>query len=135
MKVVIDTNILLVLISPKSRYHWMFQRFLTEDYTLCVTTDIMQEYEEIIGQHMGINAANYALRIIENARNVKYVIKFFRWNLIHNDPDDNKFVDCAISCNAKYLVTNDKHFNILKNIEFPKIDVINIEEFAQHITQ
>ena len=45
--------------------------------------------------------------------------------------DDNKFVDCAIASNAHYLATNDKHFNILKGIEFPKVQVINVNEFSQ----
>jgi putative PIN family toxin of toxin-antitoxin system len=120
LKVVLDTNILLVSISPKSAYHWVFQKFIAEEFVLCVTTDILQEYEEIIGNHMGGEVANTVLQIIENSINVKFITKYFRWNLISIDPDDNKFVDCAISSNAKYIVTNDKHFNILKNVEFPK---------------
>lgn len=129
MKIVLDTNVLLVSISPKSKFHWVFQNFLNEEYTLCVTTDILQEYEEIIGQHMGEESANYVLQIIENSVNVQLITKYFRWNLISADPDDNKFVDCAVSCNAKFLVTNDKHFNILKNLEFPKVEVIGVDFF------
>ena len=53
----------------------------------------------------------------------------FFFNLIQIDPDDNKFVDCAICGNAEYIVSNDTHFNILKNIEFPKIKVVKIDEF------
>ncbi len=131
MRIVLDTNIFLVSVSPKSNYHWVFQKFLTEEYTLCVTTDILQEYEEIIGNHMGEEIANYVLQILENAVNVEFVAKYFRWNLIENDPDDNKFVDCAIVSNAKYIVTQDKHFDILKSIEFPKVEVINIEIFKR----
>ncbi len=129
MKIVLDTNILLVSISPKSKFHWIFQKFLDEEFILCVTTDILQEYEEIIGQHMGQESANYVLQIIENSVNVEFITKYFRWNLISVDPDDNKFVDCAVSCNAKFLVTNDKHFNILKDLEFPKIEVIGVDYF------
>lgn len=92
MRIVLDTNILLVSVSPKS---------------------------------------NYVLQILENAVNVEFVAKYFRWNLIENDPDDNKFVDCAIVSNAKYIVTQDKHFDILKSIEFPKVEVINIEIFKR----
>ena len=36
------------------------------------------------------------------------------------DPDDNKYCDCAIAGNAKYLVTEDKHFQILKSISIKK---------------
>jgi len=131
LKVVLDTNILLVSISPRSTYHWVFQKFINEEFILCVTTDILQEYEEIIGNHMGQEVANTVLQLIENSINVEYITKYFRWNLINVDPDDNKFVDCAISSNAKFIVTNDKHFNVLKNVDFPKIEVVDIDKFKE----
>jgi predicted nucleic acid-binding protein len=56
---------------------------------------------------------------------------FYKWLLITADPDDNKFVDCAISANANSIVTNDKHFNILKDIAFPKVNVIDIDLFKK----
>lgn len=53
----------------------------------------------------------------------------FSFGLITVDADDNKFVDCAIVANAHFIVTEDKHFNVLKNIEFPHVDVIGIDDF------
>lgn len=53
----------------------------------------------------------------------------FSFCLITVDADDNKFVDCAIVANAHFIVTEDKHFNVLKNIEFPHVDVIGIDDF------
>ncbi|MBK8501262.1 MAG: putative toxin-antitoxin system toxin component, PIN family [Saprospiraceae bacterium] len=131
MKIVLDTNILLVSISPRSRYHWVWQRFLDEKFSICVTTDILQEYEEIIGDHMGREVANTILQILESATNVELVTSYFRWNLIKTDYDDNKFVDCAITANAKYLVSHDSHFKILKEIPFPKVQVINLVQFQK----
>jgi len=54
---------------------------------------------------------------------------YYKWNLISADPDDNKFIDCALNASADYIVTNDKHFNVLKVINFPPIKVIDIETF------
>ena len=45
--------------------------------------------------------------------------------------DRNKFVDCAIASNADFIVTNDGHFNVLKNIPFPKVKVISIDDFME----
>lgn len=47
----------------------------------------------------------------------------------------NKFVDCAIVSNAKYIVTNDRHFNVLKEIDFPHVDVLNIDEFLMELNK
>ena len=129
MKIVLDTNVLLVSISLKSKYRPIFDAFLNEDYELCVTTDILMEYEEIISSHMGNNVAQVVLQLIENAPNVKWVTKYYKWNLIEQDADDNKFVDCAVACNAKFLVSDDKHFKILKKIPFPNVEVLRADEF------
>lgn len=53
----------------------------------------------------------------------------YHFGLIEQDVDDNKFVDCAIASNAKYIVSNDAHFSHLKEILFPKVDVIKLQDF------
>jgi predicted nucleic acid-binding protein len=59
------------------------------------------------------------------------VVPYFKWNLIVADPDDNKFVDCALNAGAYYIVTNDKHFNILKQMNFPYVKTVGIDEFKK----
>ena len=54
---------------------------------------------------------------------------WFNFNLIQNDADDNKFVDCAICANAKLIVTEDRHFDILKQCDFPRIPVMGLDDF------
>lgn len=127
-KVVLDTNVLLVCISDRSRLHWIFQSLLSGEFILCVTTDILAEYAEIIEQHMGHIASESVMGIIENAKNIELITAYYRFNLL-KDVDDNKFVDCAIAANANFIVSHDKDFNILKQIDFPKIKVINTNQF------
>ena len=52
-------------------------------------------------------------------------------NLISVDPDDNKFVDCAVAANAKFVVTDDGHFDLLKQIDFPKVNIIGLDDFIR----
>ena len=133
MKVVVDTNILWVAISRRSKTHWVFSDLINGKFTLCVTTDILEEYEEIISRRLGSETSKSIMELLDNLPNVEFITKFYRWELIEQDYDDNKFVDCAIACNANYLATNDRHFNILKTIAFPKINVINVDEFKSVI--
>ena len=63
-----------------------------------------------------------------------FVVKteiFYQFHLISKDEDDNKFVDCAIAANAVCLVSNDNHFKTLKNINFPKVNLLTLPEFVQ----
>jgi uncharacterized protein len=131
MKIVLDTNVLLVSLSDRSHAHWIFELFLNEAFTIFVTNEILLEYEEIIGREMGIRAAQSFMQILENAPNLVRIYTWFRWNLITADPDDNKFVDCAIACGATYLVSEDNHFQKLKKMSFLHFEVLKIAEFKE----
>jgi uncharacterized protein len=56
---------------------------------------------------------------------------FIKWQLIQEDPDDNKFADLAIAQNVDYLVSNDHHFQVLKSIPFPVVRVVKLTEFQE----
>lgn len=70
------------------------------------------------------------LEIIRLAPNTIEYDASYHWHLIESDPDDNKFVDCAVVANADFIVSEDRHFNALKNVPFPKVNVIRLDEFS-----
>ncbi|GAB2575647.1 putative toxin-antitoxin system toxin component, PIN family [Spirosoma areae] len=132
MRVVIDTNQLLSSISPKSTSHWLYEAIFSGRFTLCVTTDILEEYDEII--EWGFRRRDVADNVLEALINSPFVEKInvsFFWWFINVDPDDNKFSDCAIASGADYLVTEDKHFDVLAEIDFPKVNVVSLGGFRQ----
>jgi putative PIN family toxin of toxin-antitoxin system len=129
MKVVIDTNVFLVIIPSLSRYHIAYEALKENRYNLAVSNEIMMEYEEQLSFRYAIADASEILENLLENQNIKLCNPEYKWNLITTDPDDNKFVDCAIASNADWIVTNDKHFHLLRDIDFPKVNVISIEEF------
>ena len=129
MRIVLDTNILVACVNPNSMYYPVFDSFLDEEYSLCVTTDILLEYEEILSRKSRPDFASTIVEIITNAPNTIFINRYYEWQLIYRDPDDNKFVDCAIAGNAKLIVTEDRHFNVLKQIDYPKVATIRLEPF------
>ena len=131
IKAIIDTNIFWVSISRRSSSNWLFQRLIAGDFTLAVTTDILHEYEEIISLKMNSDTANSVMEMLDYLPNVVLVTRYYRWQLIISDPDDDKFVDCAVAANATCLVTHDNHFNGLQTVAFPKINVMDLETFKR----
>ena len=129
--VVIDTNCLLQIISKKSPYRPIWDAFLTDRYDLCVSNEILDEYQEILGQQITPTIAENLVLLILNKSNVRLIEPHFRMELIKADPDDNKFVDCAFAAGADYLVTEDNHFNILKKTAFPKLNLVTLDEFME----
>ncbi|QPH41703.1 putative toxin-antitoxin system toxin component, PIN family [Pedobacter endophyticus] len=131
MRVVIDTNCLLASIPPKSKHYWLYQAFKDERFDWLISNEILTEYIEKLTDIYSENTAIVVYSILSVAPNVEFIEPFFKWQLIELDPDDNKFADLTIAGNADYLVTNDKHFNPLKSIDFPKINILSIDEFKQ----
>lgn len=129
-KIILDTNVFLVSISSKSKLHWIFKNLIEGKYILCLTTDILLEYAEIIEQKMSLLASENALNTLENLSNIEFITSYYKFNLL-KDWDDNKFVDCAIASNADYIVTHDADFNVLKSIHFPRISIITTLEFNE----
>ena len=129
MRIVLDTNCLIQSISPKSAYHDIWLSILNGKNTLCVSNEILEEYAEILNRLAGETTADLVLNAIIECRNVMFFTPYYRFNLISADPDDNKFVDCAIQANAHYIVTNDHHYDVLRHIEFPKVGLIKLMDF------
>ncbi len=132
--IVLDTNCLIMAVSSRSNYHKIWKSFLAGDFCLCISNEILEEYAEVISRNISVEAARYVLFTIMERRNVKQITPSYKWQLIQADPDDNKFVDCAIAANAKFIVTEDHHFNILKNVSFPKVAIINIDNFLKELS-
>ena len=129
--VVIDTNCLLQIISRNSPYRPIWDAFLVGKFDLCVSNDILEEYQEILEQQIPPTVAENLVLLILNKQNVKLVDPHFRMGVITADPDDNKFVDCAFAANADYLVSEDSHFNILRNMPFPHLNLVTLDEFME----
>ena len=129
MKIVLDTNVLLVSLVRHLNYYWIFENIIKGKYELIVSNEILTEYLEVIAKRYGLTETNSKLDFLLLFPNVKLVNPYYKWHIIEQDEDDNKFVDCAIASNADYIVTNNKHFNILKTITFPKVGILTAEEF------
>ena len=130
-RLVLDTNTLVQCISRQSRYHELWLSFLDGRNQLCVTTEILEEYAEIIERLTNHRFSELALDVITNNPNTLFISIFYNFELIESDPDDNKFVDCAVAANAKFIVTEDSHYDILKKLEFPKVDIIGLDDIME----
>jgi putative PIN family toxin of toxin-antitoxin system len=129
LKVVLDTNVILRSISRRSAFSIVLDKLYDGAFELYLTNDILLEYEEKITDIFSREAAELIIGALTLLPNVKKVDIFYHLYLIDTDKDDNKFSDCAFAGNVHYLVTNDKHFNVLGSISFPSINVITLEAF------
>lgn len=130
-KIVLDTNVFLVSLSPHHKYHWVFQAIIDGTIDICVSTEILLEYQEIISERFGLEKTDSILDFLLLLPNVHPIIPFFQYPLIKADPSDDKFIACALMADADYIISNDKHFKILREIDFPPVQILTYQEFEE----
>lgn len=133
MRIVLDTNCFLAVLPKKSKYRPIFDSYLKGNLEISFSTEILNEYSEIFTEKTNIEISNNIIELILKNQNSVFAEIYFKWGLIKEDFDDNKFVDTAISSNADFIVTEDKHFNILKTIDFPKVEIHNLDSFLNFL--
>ncbi len=128
----LDTNVFLVSLAPQSDYAIIFDSLIEGHFKMVVSTEIIAEYEEIIGRRYDQTTVNDVFELFLNLPNIIQKEHSYRFLLIKSDADDDKFADIAIASNADMIVTDDKHYNILKETNFPKIQVVKAKEFVEY---
>jgi putative PIN family toxin of toxin-antitoxin system len=129
LNVVLDTNVFIVSLIPHMKYYWVYENLLDGKYNLPISNEILTEYQEQLAARYDISFVDSNLDFLLLLPNVKLVEPSFRWNFIKDDADDNKFVDCAVASNADYIITHDRHFRVLEQIEFPKVKTAKLDAF------
>lgn len=135
MRVLLDTNIILVITPYFSAYRWVYDALRDGEFELVVSTDILEEYAELLERHYSSTFAERTLLALDNFPKIVRVEPAFRFLLIPQDPDDNKFTDAAVIGNADYIVTNDAHFKHLVKVPFPTIGLLDFETFCEKLRQ
>src|ERR1700749_1455641 len=131
LRIILDPNIFLVSLAPKFKYHWIYQSLVQNKYDLAVSNEILTEYQEQIAYRYGIAYSDASLDFLLLLPNVVLKNPSFLWQLVENDKDDNKFVDCYIAGQCDYIISNDRHIHQIKDSQFPQVSVLRYEEFEE----
>lgn len=118
MTVVIDTNVLLQMRKQGNRCWPIMQAWAGGRFFWAVSNEIMFEYQEIVEQRTkadGWRKTTAVFDFVETIRPgcMRLISPTFRFHLITACEDDNKFADCAITAEADWIITEDRHFDAL----------------------
>jgi predicted nucleic acid-binding protein len=81
MKIVLDTNCLLMIVPKYSDFYWLWQAFCDKKFILCYTTEILNEYHEILSRYYSPLVAAGILEDIQASRNIEPVTVYYNWQL------------------------------------------------------
>ena len=105
MKVVIDTNIFVSSFlggNPRR----IIDLWKKGCITLCLSKDILDEYFEVL-QRIGLKneeELKELLSLLSKGFNIIFTGKTPKIKAVKNDPDDDKFIECAVALKAEVIV-------------------------------
>ena len=127
MKIVIDTNVIAVAIFFGGRPKELVEHLVYRRVDAYASTEIISEYRETIEElserypnrpnNIPLTDILFAMKMVEPTTHVD----------ICRDPDDNKFIDCAIDGGCIYIVSGDKDLLSLKS--YGDIEIVTVSEF------
>lgn len=132
LRIVLDTNALVSATLWKgSVAQKLLARLVLSNAVVFTSEDILREYEEVLFRDFHYQTAEIAFKtskILSFASLTPPVVKV---DVIKEDPDDNRILECAIAARAHYVITYDKH--LLKLKWFQETTIVKPEELLARI--
>lgn len=135
VNVVIDTNVIVsAALSPYGNPAKIFEMLLNEEIHNFTSDEIMEELRDVlhrskIVERLKIYERDFILDRFELFSSK--VIKSETIDIIKDDPDDNKILECAISAGVGYIISGDDH--LLSLSEYKSIKILSPQELIQLI--
>jgi len=109
IRVVIDTDVFVSSFfggNPKR----IIDLWKNEEIILCLSKDVLDEYIDVL-QRVGLkdeDEIEELLSLFARGFNILFTAKTPRIKAVKEDPEDNKFIECAVALKAEFVVTGDK---------------------------
>ena len=130
MKVTVDTNFLISATQWNySVAHKLLKKFILSDAEIFTTQDILDETAEVLERDFGYNKEEVKNIIEKILLFVKLIEPKQKVEIIKDDPDDNKVIECAVESSSDYIVTYDGH--LLKLKDYKGIKIMKPEEILK----
>jgi putative PIN family toxin of toxin-antitoxin system len=138
MIIVLDTNVVLQALNQRHPTAVILHAWYSGRFVWALSTDILMEYQEVIARESGSARWQTLGRLLDLAivhgYNTQRVSPAFFFRTISADRDDDKFADCAIAAHADFIITRDKHFNVLVGSGFKPQPIMPEEFIRLHLT-
>ncbi len=123
MKFAVDTNFLVSATQWNySVAHKLLEKLIRANCEIFATKEILEEFEEILRRDFDYNTSEIETTVEKVLHFLILVNPQVRLNIVEEDPDDNKIIECALESKAEYILSYDKHLLDLKrSLQKPKL--------------
>jgi putative PIN family toxin of toxin-antitoxin system len=128
MKAVIDTNVFVSSFFG-GKLKQVIDCWKQGRISLCLSADILDEYVRVL-QELGLGSGaelEELLKLLASSQSIDFTRKTPRLQVVKKDPDDDKFIECAVALKADLIVSGDKA--LLAIGEYRGIPILSPAEF------
>ena len=128
LKVVIDTNVFISSFFggvPRE----IINLWKNGEVVLCLSQEIIEEYLEVLNR-LGLTEKSEIenlTRLFAEGYNAIFTAKTPNIEVVKDDPDDNKSLECAVALDSKIIISGDKHLQQIK--KYVDIEILSPREF------
>jgi putative PIN family toxin of toxin-antitoxin system len=127
IKVVIDTNIYISAIFWGGKPRAVIDLGRDKKIQIFTSPDIENEISEKLRVKFNLPESEVNQILFDFSTFTFPIIVKKKYQVVSKDPDDDKFIECAMQCHADFIVTGDHH--LLDIREYSGIKILSASEF------
>lgn len=129
MKFTVDTNFLVSATQwDYSVSYKLLQKLIRNNAEIFTTQEILNEFSEVLKRDFLYNELEIQNLLEKVIQFLTLVIPSKKVDIVKEDIDDNKVIECAIESNSEFILSYDRH--LLKIREYQGIKIIKPEELT-----
>jgi uncharacterized protein len=131
MRVVLDTNVFVSSFfggNPRK----IIDLWKNEEFTLCLSNAVLDEYLDVL-RRVGLKhepELEELISLFSRGFNILFTKKTPKIKIVKNDPDDDKFIECAVALKADVVITGDREVLAIK--EYMGIRIVTPQPFLEN---
>jgi len=132
LRVVLDTNVLISAILFGGKPRQILEKAIRGEIRLCLSEPMLEELKGVL-QRSKFNYSPEMIQFIltELTGIADFVDPSVTINVVLEDQEDNRILECAVAAKADYVITGDSH--LLKLNNYLNIDVLNAAAFLEKL--
>ena len=133
LRVVLDTNVLISAILFGGKPRQILEKAIRGEIRLCISEPILEELKGVLQRsEFDYSAEMIQVILTELTGIADFVNPSKTIDVVYEDPDDNRILECAVEAEANYIITGDSH--LLKLIRYRNIEVLNAGAFLEKLS-
>jgi len=132
LRVILDTNVLISAILFGGKPRRILEKAIRGEIRLCLSEPMLEELKGVLQRSKFDYSPEMIQIILTELMSISdFVNPSETINIVAEDPEDNRILECAVAANADYVITGDSH--LLKLNKYLNIDILNVAVFLEKL--